>query len=92
MSEQPHRRISFLAKMVIVMAVSFLVGIGMCGLSIAVASSGFQSDQEFGGDKFGIGTISILVMAFSLVGLVLSLIAWGIAAVMGSASDRTGEK
>ena len=91
MSEQRGKR-SWLAKMVIVMAISFLVGAGLCGLSIAVASSGFQSNQEFGGDKFGIGTISILVMVFSLAGLVLSLIAWAIAAAIGSASDRNGEQ
>ena len=89
MSEQPVKRFPF-AKIAAVMAVGFLVGVGLCGLDFALGAHGIGKTQE----EFNVGPldgVSMVVMAFSLLGLVLSLIVWAVAAVVRGASDQSGE-
>jgi hypothetical protein len=83
MSDPTVKRFPF-AKIVIVMAVCFLVGVGLCGLDYALGARGIGGSHE----EFSVGPldgVSLAVMAFSLLGLVLSLIAWGLAAIVRSA-------
>jgi hypothetical protein len=51
-------------------------------VSIAVSSAGYASGEEFGGDKFGIATVSLVVMMLSAAGLVASLLLWAVAAML----------
>ena len=90
MTEPTPKRFPF-AKIVIVMAVAFLVGLGLCGLDIALGSHGIGKT----GEEFSVGPldgVSLLVMALSAAGLVLSLIVWALAAIIGgivsSGKDR----
>ena len=90
MSDPTVKRFPF-AKIVAVIAVSLLVGVGLCGLDYALATNGIGKSHE----EFGVGPldgVSLVVMAFSAVGLVLSLIAWGLAAIVRSAAPGSDEK
>jgi len=75
------------AKLVVVMAVGFLVGAGLCGLDIALAAHGIGKSTE----EFGVGpldSVSLAVMVLSAAGLVLSLAAWLLAAIFRSIRPR----
>jgi len=78
---------SSFAKLVAVMAVGLLVGAGLCGLDFALAARGIgKSTQEFGvGPLDG---VSLVVMVLSAAGLVLSLVAWLLAAIFGNTGPR----
>lgn len=78
------------AKIVVVLAIAFGVGLGLCGLSFVAASAGFKSHEEFGIDSFGIAGFSLLVMILSAAGLVPALVAWVVAATV-RAWRETGE-
>ncbi len=85
MSEPTVKRFPF-AKIVAVMAVSFLVGVGLCGLDFALGANGIGKS----GGEFSVGPldgVSLVVMALSAVGLVLSLIVWMVAAIIRSAGS-----
>jgi hypothetical protein len=89
-SEAPQSRWSF-AKVVVVMAVSFLVGLGLCGLDFALAANGIGKGTE----EFSVGPldgISLVVMVLSAAGLVLSLILWGLVAIVRSMGSQNGEQ
>ena len=75
------------AKLVAVMAVGFLVGAGLCGLDMALGANGIgKSNQEFSvGPLDG---VSIAVMVLSAAGLVLSLVAWLVAAIVRSFGSK----
>jgi hypothetical protein len=88
MDEVPQKRFPF-AKIVIGMAVSFLVGVGLCGLDFALGANGIGKPKE----EFSVGpldAVSLVVMVLSGAGLVLSLIVWALAAIVGSAGSRSG--
>ena len=78
------------AKIVVVLAIAFGVGVGLCGLSFVAASAGFKSHEEFGVDSLGIADISLIVMVLSAAALVLMLVGWGLAAIIG-ATARNNE-
>lgn len=77
------------AKIVVVMAVGFLIGAGLCGLDFALAAAGIgKSTQEY-----GVGPLdgaSIVVMVLSAAGLLLTLVAWLLATIFGSMRSRNG--
>jgi hypothetical protein len=83
LSEPSVSRISF-AKVVVVLAVVFGIGVGLCGLDIFLASKGIGKSTE----EFGVGPldgVSIVVMVVSALGLVITVIAWiGAAIFKGS--------
>ena len=87
MSEPSVSRISF-AKVVVVLAVVFGIGVGLCGLDIFLASKGIRKSTE----EFGVGPldgVSIVVMVVSALGLVITVIAWiGAAIFKGSGAGR----
>jgi hypothetical protein len=90
MSDPAKNRFPF-AKIVAVMAVCFLVGVGLCGLDYALGTHGIGKTNE----EFNVGPIdglSLAVMAFSAVGLVLSVIAWALAAIIRGARSQGEEK
>jgi hypothetical protein len=72
------------AKIVVVLAIAFGVGVGLCGLSFVAASAGFKSHEEFGVDSLGIANVSLVVMVLSAGALVLALVAWAVAAIVGA--------
>lgn len=81
MSERSKNRFPF-AKIVAFMAISFLVGVGLCGLDFALGAHGLGKPHQ----EFSVGPLdglSLVVMIFSAVGLVLSLVAWMVAAIIG---------
>jgi hypothetical protein len=78
MDDQPRKRFNF-AKLVVVLAIVFVISLGMCGMSAAVSSA--SRGQE---------TIYIVVMFTGLGGMILSglalfftLIVWLIASLAG---------
>ncbi len=70
------------AKIVAVMAVCFLVGVGLCGLDIALGAHGYGKTGEFSAGP--LDGVSLVVMILSALGLLLSLIVWAFAAIIRS--------
>lgn len=71
------------AKTVIVFAVGFLVGMGLCGLDYLLGAHGIGKRDE----EFSVGPLdglSLVVMILSALGLVISLIAWAVVGIIGS--------
>lgn len=90
MTDPTPKRFPF-AKIVIVMAVAFLVGLGLCGLDIALGANGIGKT----GEEFSVGPldgVSLVVMALSAAGLVLSLIVWALAAIIGGIASSGKDK
>jgi hypothetical protein len=72
-------------KIVTILAVVFGIGVGLCGLDYFLAAHNIGKSHE----EFGVGPldgVSILVMLLSAAGLVLAVLAWIVAAILG----RTG--
>jgi len=67
---------SSFGKVAAILAVSLLIGIGLCGLSRVLPSG----DDEFHTNIAG--GISIVIMFLSFVGLIVTLIAWAIAGIL----------
>ena len=82
MNEPQANRIPF-AKIVVIFAVAFLVGVGLCGLDYLLAANGIGKSTA----EFGVGILdapSLIIMALSAAGLGLTLIVWMIAAFTSS--------
>ena len=82
MSNPQANRFPF-AKIVVIFAVAFLVGVGLCGLDYLLAANGIGKSTE----EFGVGILdapSIIIMVLSAAGLGLTLIVWMIAAFTSS--------
>jgi hypothetical protein len=77
-------------KFVIVFAVGFSIGVGLCGLDYLLASKGIgKSTQEFGvGPLDG---VSLIVMLLSALGLVITLVAWLFTAIISSLARETDD-
>jgi hypothetical protein len=71
-----------LAKTVTVLAIAFGIGLGLCGLSAVLPSSG----EEFHTNWLSLP--SLLVMVFSFLGLIITLIIWVITSAIGSFSVK----
>jgi hypothetical protein len=94
MTDPTPKRFPF-AKVVIVMVVAFLVGLGLCGLDFVLGSHGYGQPHA----EFSVGPldgVSLIVMVLSAAGLVLSLLVWALAAIVGgiasSGKDKGAEK
>jgi hypothetical protein len=79
------------ARVVVVLAVAFGVGAGLCGLSFVVAAHGFKSNEEFGVDSLGIAGFSLIVMVLSGGALVLAAVGWVLAAIFGGTGKGNAE-
>lgn len=78
------------AKIVVVLALAFIAGIGLCGLDYFLASQGIgKSTQEFGVGP--LDAVSLVVMVLSLASLVLMLIAWALSAIVRSLGPDSNE-
>jgi hypothetical protein len=84
---QSKSKTSAFAKVTIFFTVSFLVGVGLCGLDYALAAKGIgKSTQEFGiGPLDG---VSIVMMILSAIGLVITTVLWILVAVIRSFSPK----
>ncbi len=85
MSTSPGKRISF-AKVVVVLAVAFVIGMGLCGLDSTVLARFRSHYQEFGPNTF-VGTIGAWALGLSTLGLVVTIIAWVFSAVVNSLTN-----
>ena len=88
MSNPQANRFPF-AKVVVVLAVAFLVGVGLCGIDYLLAANGIGKSTE----EFGVGpldAVSLVVMVFSAAGLGLTLIVWMIASFVSSIGPADG--
>lgn len=86
MSQSPT---SAFAKTAIFFAVAFSIGVGLCGLDFFLASRGIRSSH---GGEIGVGPLdvpSLLIMLLSGIGLIVSLIAWFIAAIVFGITHRS---
>lgn len=81
MSKSLGERISF-AKIVIVLAVSFVLGLGLCGLDATLLARFRTIHEEFGPNTV-IGSIGAFAVLLSGLGLVCVTIAWAVTAAVG---------
>jgi hypothetical protein len=76
-------RIPF-AKIVIGLAIAFLVSLGLCGMTFALSrggSSGFAN----------LGILELLAMALSAAGLIVTAIVWVIVAAVSSFGEKVSQ-
>ena len=86
----PKSKKSVFAKVTIFMALAFVVGVGLCGLDYVLGSNGIGKS----GGEFSMGPLdglSLVVMIFSAIGLVLTLVVWAVVAVITSLSRKASE-
>ena len=82
-------RIPF-AKFVIVLAVAFGIGLGLCGVDIAFLDRLRGRGNEFGPNTF-VGGIGFIAMVLSALGFVLTCVVWAVVGVVGAFRDRNSE-
>jgi hypothetical protein len=89
MSKRLVERIRF-AKIVVVLAVAFCLGIGLCGLDAAFMAPFRSSGEEFGPNSIvgGIGAWAILLSA---AGLLVTFVLWVALSLMGESSHEGTE-
>jgi O-antigen ligase len=78
LSEPLVDRVNF-ARIVTVLAVTFGISAGLCGLTAVLSSQARGS----GSALIFIGALELIVMALSALGLVLTVIAWVVASIAG---------
>jgi hypothetical protein len=86
----PKSKMSGFAKTTIVMAVAFVIGVGLCGLDYILASNGIGKSTE----EFGVGpldNVSLAVMILSAIGLAITLVLWLVVTVARSFSRKDSE-
>lgn len=75
------------SKIVVILASTFGVALGACGLT-AWASSGINDSGRF---LIGFGFLELAVMILSALGLVFTVLLWVIASIFGNRSDSDSE-
>jgi len=81
MSKPPSDAPPF-AKIVVIFAASFAIGLGLCGLNFFLAShSAGGGNEEFGG-VIPLGLFSLVILVISFLGLVVSLLVWAVAGIL----------
>jgi len=85
MSERLVDRIPF-AKIVAVLAVTFGVSLGLCGLTFVLSSGGGS-----GGIFVGLGLLELISMALSAAGLLVTLFAWVLLTAVGSFGQNVSQ-
>ena len=86
----PANRFPF-AKIVVILAIAFLVGVGLCGIDYWLGSQGIGKS----GEEFSVGPLdapSLIIMFLSAACLILTLIVWMIAAIVSSTLSTSGEE
>ncbi len=67
------------AKIVVLLAVGFFIGMGLCGLDSTLLERFRVPGNEFGPNTF-VGSIGAFAILLSAAGLVITTIAWAVAA------------
>ncbi|HWE86751.1 MAG TPA: hypothetical protein VG267_17535 [Terracidiphilus sp.] len=81
---------SIFAKIVLVLALVFLCGVGLCGLDFALAARGIgKSTQEFGVGP--LDAVSLAAMALSALALLLTLGVWICVAIVKGIKGQSKE-
>jgi hypothetical protein len=89
MSKLPVKRIRF-AKIVVVLAVAFCLGVGLCGIDDAFMARFRSSSQEFGPNSI-VGGIGAWAIVLSAAGLVVTCVLWVALSLLGGSSDKGTE-
>jgi hypothetical protein len=89
MNDRLVDRIPF-AKIVIVLAVAFGIGLGLCGVDLTFLNRFRGPDEEFGANTI-IGGIGFIAMVLSALGLVLTCVVWAVVGVVGAFSQQESE-
>ncbi len=89
MRKSLSERISF-AKIVVVLAVAFFIGVGLCGLDSTVLARFRNLHEEFGPNTF-VGVVGAWVLLLSGLGLVCAVIAWVLTAAVGGLRGKEAE-
>ena len=82
-------RIPF-AKIVIVLAIAFGIGLGLCGVDAAFLEKFRSPGEEFGPNTF-VGGTGAFAVVLSGLGLVLSCVVWAVVGVVSAFRDRNSE-
>ena len=83
MQQPVASRIPF-AKIMVILAVTFGIALGLCGMTAVFGSSSHGS-----GDMFGsLAVIELIVMLLSAAGLILTAIVWAIAIIIGGSGNK----
>jgi hypothetical protein len=81
------------AKIVVVLAAAFGIGLGLCGLTFFTAAGGAS---HLGPNALNIlpvlGVGGLIVMILSSIGLLITVIAWVVAAVIGNSRAKRGDE
>src|ERR1700733_13682684 len=86
----PWANRSIFAKIATILAISLVIGIGLCGMDYFLAANGIGKSNE----EFGIGPldgVSMVVMILSAAGLVITLVLWFLAAIFGFGGRGRGD-
>jgi hypothetical protein len=92
---EPSRRGFPFAKTVTVLAITFGVGLGMCGLSVIVGGLGAHHNNAmntFGPVLVVLSVVGLIGMVVSGPLLVITVIVWVIAGAIGSRSGKEPQK
>lgn len=86
MTEPLVRRIPFV-KIVIILAVTFGIGFGMCGLSVFVAGA-MHNSRSSGNALAILMIVDAAVILLSAIGLVVTILLWVILSLTSRASQN----
>ena len=86
MRDRPVDRIPF-AKIVIVLAIAFGIGLGLCGVDAAFLEKFRSPGEEFGPNTI-VGGIGAIALVLSALGLVLTCVVWAVVGVVSAFSHR----
>jgi hypothetical protein len=89
MRDRPVDRIPF-AKIVIVLAIAFGIGLGLCGVDAAFLEKFRSPGEEFGPNTI-VGGIGAIALVLSALGLVLTCVVWAVVGVVSAFRDRNSE-
>jgi hypothetical protein len=87
MSDRLIDRINF-AKIVTVLAIVFGVSLGLCGVTAALASQ-MRGSGDF---LLPMGIIELIAMGLSAVALVVTVVVWVIASIVGGPGSGSADK
>jgi len=88
---KPKGKGSVFAKAFTVLAVAFVIGLGLCGLDYLLAANGIGKSRE----EFGVGpldAVSLVVMILSAIGLVIATVAWLLVTLVRVANKNQSEQ
>ena len=72
-------------KIVTVLAVTFAVALGACGLTVLVSSHGG------GGYAMPLGILELAVMVLAAIGLIVTVVVWVVASALGNLGSKGSE-